>query len=162
MPLKSGLVFRPAGASDWPAVASLLEANRLPLEGAREHLANYLLVETEGVVGGCAGIEDYGSVVLLRSVVVAPSLLGQGLGKALVERVLREAARRGARQACLLTTTAPDYFERLGFQRGPVAEAPSALAASAELRGACPAAAIFMSRDLAGLGTQEQPRTAPS
>jgi amino-acid N-acetyltransferase len=56
-----------------------------------------------------------------------------------------ELARSGgARELYLLTTTAEGYFPRLGFERIARDELPAALAASEELRGACPASAVTM------------------
>ena len=44
----------------------------------------------------------------------------------------------------LLTTTAPDYFRRLGFRALARRHAPAALRESAEFRGACPDSALLM------------------
>ena len=145
----SDLKLRPAVSADWDAVRALLQAHALPLEGAREHLADYLLAECGGEVAGCAGLEVYGDVALLRSVAVAPGLKGQGVGGALVTALIAEAARRGLRGLYLLSVTAPDYFLRHGFARLAADQAPDALRASAEFRGACPASAVLMGKDLA-------------
>lgn len=145
MLLNKNVTLRQAGAADWPAVEALLLAHQLPTEGARQHLSSYLLAESNGEVVGCAGAEVYGDIALLRSVAVAPGLQRQGIGRLLVERLLLEARRRQIRRLFLLTVTAPDYFARLGFRQGRIDEAPAALQASAELRGACPSTAAFMS-----------------
>lgn len=147
----SGMTLRPAVAADWEAVRALLLAHALPLEGAREHLADYLLAERGGEVAGCAGLEVYGDVALLRSVAVAPGFQQQGVGGALVTALIAEAARRGLRGLYLLSVTAPDYFLRHGFARLPADQAPEGLRASAEFRGACPASAVLMGRSLEGV-----------
>ncbi|MCW5665030.1 MAG: GNAT family N-acetyltransferase [Piscinibacter sp.] len=149
MLLNRNVSLRQAGAADWPAVEALLLANKLPTEGARQHLPTYLLAVSNGEVVGCAGAEVYGDIALLRSVAVAPGLQRRGIGQLLVERLLLEASRRQIRRLYLLTVTAPEYFARYGFKRGKIAEAPEALKASAELQGACPACAVFMSLTLA-------------
>lgn len=148
MLLNKNVTLRQAGAADWPAVEALLLANKLPTEGARRHLPTYLLAVSNGEVVGCAGAEVYGDIALLRSVAVAPGLQRQGIGQLLVERLLLEATRRQIRRVFLLTVTAPEYFARYGFKRGPIDQAPAALKASAELQGACPACAAFMSLTL--------------
>ena len=140
--------LRSAATADWPAIAALLGANKLPLDGAREHLSTYLLATSNGEVIGCAGGEVYGSVALLRSVAVAPGLHRQGVGKMLVSRLLQEAARRQIATIHLLSVTAPEYFAQFGFKRGPIAQAPQALKASAEFQGACPACSAFMTLTL--------------
>ena len=137
--------LRQAVPADWPAVAALLEANELPLDGAREHLSTYLLAVSNGEVVGCAGAEIHGDIALLRSVAVARGLHGQGIGKVLVDRMIREAQRRNIARLYLLTVSAPGYFGTFGFERGRIDQAPPALLASAELQGACPASAALMS-----------------
>jgi N-acetylglutamate synthase-like GNAT family acetyltransferase len=145
------ITLRQATPKDWPAVASLLEANKLPLDGAREHLSNYLLAVSNGEIVGSAGAEVYGRAALLRSVAVAPGLHRQGIGRALVTRILEEATRRQVSTIHLLTVTAPEYFAQYGFKRGPVEQAPQALKASAEFQGACPACSAFMSLTLSAV-----------
>ncbi len=154
MPLTKHLTLRAAGATDWPAVQALLQAHGLPVAGAREHLATFLLAMSGGELVGCAGAEVHGrqgDLALLRSVAVAPGLQGQGIGRALLQRLLLEAPRRGIRRLALLTTSAADWFTRFGFERVDEGEAPAlrrALAASAELQGACPASATLMALTL--------------
>ncbi|HEY4082489.1 MAG TPA: arsenic resistance N-acetyltransferase ArsN2 [Burkholderiaceae bacterium] len=144
MLLNSPIFLRQAEAGDWPAVEALLVANKLPLDGAREHLSNYLLALSNGEVVGSAGAEIYGAIALVRSVAVAPGLQKRGIGRLLLERLIQEARSRNASALYLLTVTAPEYFAQYGFKRGQIEQAPEALKASAELQGACPACAAFM------------------
>ena len=128
----ANISLRPAAASDWQAIAALLEANKLPLDGAKNHLATYLLATQGKEIIGCAGAEVYGDLALLRSVAIAPGLQRQGIGKQLVSRLLQEAKRRQIAKVYLLSVTAPEYFAQFGFKRGPRENAPAALLASAE------------------------------
>ena len=137
--------LRPAASADWPAIAALLRANQLPLDGAQAHLVTYLVATREGEVVATAGAEVYGDMALLRSVAVSPALQRQGIGKLLVSRLLEEAKRRQIAKVFLLTVTAPEYFAQFGFERGPRDGAPAALQESAEFQGACPACAALMS-----------------
>lgn len=141
--------LRQAGPADWPAISSLLEMHKLPLDGARQHLSTYVVASANGEVVGTAGAEVYGDVALLRSVAVAPGLHRQGIGRKMVGLLIDEARRRGLRSLHLLSVTAPEYFAQFGFKRGPRDAAPAALQASAEFQGACPACAAFMSLPLA-------------
>lgn len=144
----NSLHFRSASAEDWPAIASLLERYDLPLEGAQDHLEQFLLAldATTGELRGVAGLECYGDVGLLRSVAVAER--HRGVGAALVERMLERTRSLGIWQVVLLTTTAADYFLRFGFHRIERREAPAAVHASKEFQGACPASATVMMRSL--------------
>ena len=108
----------PAGTADWPAIERLLLANKLPIQGARDHLATYLLAVSNGEVVGSAGAEVYGDIALLRSVAVAPGLHRQGIGQLLVTRLIGRPSGRQIRELYLLTVTAPEYFAQYGFKRG--------------------------------------------
>lgn len=134
--------------SDWHAVAALLEANQLPLEGAQAHLSNYLLAIDGSEVVGIAGAEVHGEIALLRSLAVAPSARCRGVGKLLVTRLLEEARRRRITEVYLLTLSAPAYFARYGFKHVSRNSTPEPLKASAEFQGACPASAALMSLPL--------------
>jgi amino-acid N-acetyltransferase len=70
----------------------------------------------DGAVVGSAELEIYGDSALLRSVAVAPSEQGGGLGQRLVGAALDLARQRAVRRVYLLTETAEEYFVRLGFQ----------------------------------------------
>ena len=142
--LLKNIQLRQAGSTDWPAISALLEANKLPLDGAQAHLHNYVLAVQNGQTVGCAGAEVYGDIALLRSVAVSPALHQQGVGKAMLGMLLEEAKRRGIQKMYLLSVTAPEYFAQYGFKRMPHAMAPKALEASAEFQGACPACAALM------------------
>jgi len=148
MSMKTTITLRQGSQADWAAVAALLQANKLPLDGAQAHLHNYLLALSNGEVVGCAGAEVYGDIALLRSVAVAPGLHKQGIGKLLLDRLIHEARRRQIRTLYLLTVTAPEYFAQAGFKRMKMDDAPAALKASAEFQGACPACAALMSLPL--------------
>ncbi len=152
MSMNQTLRLRQAAPADWPAIEVLLRANGLPLAGAREHLSTFVLAEAGAEVIGCAGVEAYGSIALLRSVAVAPGLQRQGVGRQLLALLISEARRRSFKALYLLTATAAGYFARLGFQPADRATAPQALLQSAEFQGACPASADFMV-----LALQEQP-----
>lgn len=143
------LTYRAASEADWPAIASLLLAAQLPLEGAREHLAHFLVGEAGASVLAAAGFERYGAVALLRSVVVAEQLRGQGAGKQLLDALRSKAQAAGVQTLYLLTTTAADFFSQHGFQRTERSAAPAALQASREFQGVCPASATLMKADLA-------------
>ncbi|MEN9545057.1 MAG: hypothetical protein RLZZ598_1890 [Pseudomonadota bacterium] len=140
----STISLRQTHPADWPAIEALLRANRLPLQGAREHLSTFVVAESGREIVGCAGAEPRGDVALLRSVAVAPGLRHQGIGRQMVSLVLEEARRRSFKAAYLLTTTAPDYFRRHGFTAIDRLQAPASLEQSPEFQGACPASAELM------------------
>lgn len=143
---------RAATPDDWPAIAALLNANALPVQGAHDHLPAFVVADADGEPVGCAGAEVYGRVALLRSVAVRPEWHGCGAGRQMLSVLLPLLAQRGVDRLFLLTTTAPGYFARLGFVVMKREDAPLELAASAEFKGACPATAVLMGRELSPAG----------
>ncbi|MEW6321303.1 MAG: arsenic resistance N-acetyltransferase ArsN2 [Acidobacteriota bacterium] len=141
--------FRDALPADWPGVAGLLKAAGLPEAGAADHLRHFVLAFDGDALVGCAGLEIYGTCALLRSVAVAASERGKGLGAALVSRTIDRARSGGVRELVLLTETAPAYFPRFGFEPISRCDAPEAVKASVEFTGACCASAAVMRLRLA-------------
>jgi amino-acid N-acetyltransferase len=142
--------IRKARKTDLPAVEELLLNSNLPLDGVRDHFADFIVAEDTDGIEGAVGLEKYDSVALLRSAVVAPEHRGSGVGKRLVEQVLERAEEDGIDELYLLTTTAEKYFPRFGFKATSRAGVPEELKASAEFRGACPDTAVVMKRRLGG------------
>jgi amino-acid N-acetyltransferase len=128
-----------ARAEDFGAVAALLDAVNLPVAGLAEHFDAALVACEGSVVVGSAALELYGTAALLRSVAVAPSHQGEGLGQRLVAAALDEARRRGVREVYLLTNTANGFFPRFGFRTVERNGVPESVKTSAEFTSACPA-----------------------
>lgn len=149
----SGWSIRPFEAGDGPALTALLDASGLPtgdLQG--RDLPGFLVARDDHAVLGVAGVEASGEAGLLRSVAVAPAARGSGLGAALVAAAEASALQGGTRTLYLLTTTAPDFFARLGYERIGRDQAPPDIAASAEFARLCPASAVCMRKYLADSG----------
>lgn len=148
-PNKTALVIRPASEGDWPAIEDLLLKSELPLDGAREHLDNFVVGTLDGQIACAGGLEIYGSDALLRSVVVAQRLRGQGHGAALVATLTRIAREGGVSRLFLLTTTAASYFSAVGFVPTTRDDVPESVRQSREFQDACPASATVMTLQVA-------------
>ena len=138
------IVIVPATTRDLPDILALLKTSALPLAGIERHVSTMLVAREVGKISGCAAVEVYGTAGLLRSVAVAAERRGEGVGQRLPAAALELARERGVHDVYLLTTTAGDFFPRFGFT--PIArnQIDPAVAASEELRGACPASAVAM------------------
>ncbi len=141
---KTDYQIRPANTEDWPAITALLTASGLPLAGAEQHLSNFLVATEEDKIIGVAGLEIYGTAALMRSLAVSPPHRNQQIADQLVQQLLRRARAQGLSSVSLLTTTAPSYFQRFGFQSKTWSELPGELSSSEELRGACPSSAMAL------------------
>ena len=97
---------------------------------------------------GIVGIELLGEVGLLRSLVVRDGSRGSGMGSELVRRIEAYAQSRGVRDVYLLTTTAQNFFEPLGYRLAVREQAPAAIRSTREFSGICPASSAFMIKRL--------------
>jgi amino-acid N-acetyltransferase len=119
-------------------VAELVTASRLPVAGLAGVWRTWVAVDGDQLLG-TASLERHGDALLLRSVAVRAGQRGRGVGAELVRAALAAAGPR--RSVALLTETAAGWFPRFGFRPVERTALDPALAASAELAGACPATA---------------------
>ncbi|MEM8535120.1 MAG: GNAT family N-acetyltransferase, partial [Chloroflexota bacterium] len=77
-----------ATTTDIPAILALLTEAGLPHDGLTDHLMTTLVAKQENKIVGSVALEIYSDKALLRSVTVAASLRGQGLGTRLVDAAL--------------------------------------------------------------------------
>ena len=94
----SPVAIEPAGPEHWSQIEEILRSRELPLEGAKEHLGDFLVVVDSGKVLGTAALEVYGQYGLLRSVAVQEAVAGRGLGKQLVKATVTRAESLGFRE----------------------------------------------------------------
>jgi SAM-dependent methyltransferase/N-acetylglutamate synthase-like GNAT family acetyltransferase len=136
-----------ASPADLAAVLALLDGAGLPRAGVTTNFAQFLVARAGPEVVGAVGLERYGAGALLRSLVVAPSRRGQGVGAALTRRALEVAGVEGIERVFLLTITAVEFFRRLGFREVPRPEVDPAVRASGEFVAASCQSAVAMRQD---------------
>jgi amino-acid N-acetyltransferase len=138
------IVISGARTEDVPAIRQLLIASNLPLDGLDDHWKTFIVARDGDDIVGCSGSEAHSFAALIRSVAVAETHRGQGIGRRMVRQLLDRLASRGIREFYLLTTTAQPYFAKRGFKPIDRDEIHPQLLGSAELRGACPDTAVCM------------------
>jgi amino-acid N-acetyltransferase len=143
MNLKKAFKIRQARLEDKECISLLLLGFELPLDGL-EDSRMWVLQENNGSVQGVAGLEVWEGKGLLRSVAVNKNLQNRGYGSALVKHVINEAKKNGIHELFLLTTTAPDFFRKLGFKEDNCESVTGRITNSMEFKGACPKTAILM------------------
>jgi amino-acid N-acetyltransferase len=134
---------------DMPAIATLLESAGLPtadLTCAADFQT--WVIEAHGTLLAAIGLERFGDVALLRSLVVAPAQRERGLGQELVTRLERDARAAGITRLVLLTETAEEFFRRRGYFVTDRREVSDRVKQSAEFRSLCPVSAVCMSKAL--------------
>lgn len=128
-------------------VVELLRSAGLPVVDLRTGKSTRVFVlglghRPQGVVG----IELYGRVGLLRSLAVASRARRRGLGRMLVSFAEERARAAGVCRLYLLTTSARDFFLRMGYTEQRRDEAPEAIRMTAEYSSLCPQSAVLMSK----------------
>ncbi len=138
------LTISAAKPSDTKAIRSLLTNAELPSEDFAQHLDHFLTAKQNGTLAGAVGLEIYGESGLLRSLVVDAAYRGQGLGIELCEQIFDYAQNQGVEKLYLLTTTAADFFPKLGFSKIDRDSVPPAIQATEEFMSICPSTAVCM------------------
>jgi amino-acid N-acetyltransferase len=135
---------------DRARIRELLEAMNLPTEDLDDAKPHFVVATTQdaGDLVGTGAFQAFGGVALLRSVAVVPGFRESGLGRRIVAELERLAREARVKDLVLLTTTAREFFEHLGFGVIDRQSAPSEAQRSAEFRSLCPASAVCMSKEL--------------
>ena len=136
--------------NDLEDIRSLLKQNDLPFEDISAQTLDGFVVfrDASGKLVGTGGVERYEHDGLLRSVVVHESARGTGLGKLITAAVERRAQAAGINAIYLLTTTAAEFFPRMGYSVFSRNDVPEGLQRSAEFASLCPASAVCMHKQL--------------
>ena len=127
---------------DREVARQLLRASKLPLDGFdAPHVTALVARDDGGAIVGSAAIEVYREAALLRSVAVADSHRGRGLGQELTRAALALARERGLGAVYLLTETAAAFFPKFGFTPVSRDAIPADVKTSVEFTTTCPASA---------------------
>jgi amino-acid N-acetyltransferase len=136
--------IEPARPSDLVSIRRLLDIEQLPTEDITEESLELFLVCRDATgVAGVVGLERFGEVALLRSLVVTGEHMGRGLGKRLVAAAEALASDLGVHSIYLLTTTARTFFEHLGFRCIGREEGPLVIQSTREFATLCPASTVL-------------------
>ncbi len=125
LPVRSSLtaLTRAATRDDVPAMVGLMTpyigtGDLLPRSAAdlQRDIETYAVATDQyGVVIGMGALKPYSSgLAEVIALAVSPRAQGQGVGQAIVERLLQRAADRGFADVFALTRV-PGFFHRLGF-----------------------------------------------
>ncbi|MHA2225816.1 MAG: arsenic resistance N-acetyltransferase ArsN2 [Candidatus Hodarchaeales archaeon] len=129
---------------DLKNVLKLLKEVELTVEGVSDHFPNFFVMKNGEQIIGCAGIEIYEDVGLLRSIAVHSSFQNEGLGHQLVGTIHDFSIEKGLKEIYLLTETAENFFMKLNYTVIPREKADPRVKQSIEFTSACPASAVCM------------------
>ena len=142
------LALRTPTAAETEVIRNLLERSGLPTGDLSTARPEFVVATRHDRIVGVGALEHFGSAALLRSVAVEAQSRGSGVGRLIVEELERRARTASIGELILLTLTARDFFERLGYSAKERGEVPAAVRESAEFRSLCPASAVCMAKTL--------------
>ena len=133
---------------DFTEVCSLLQSESLPTIDIAKGLPHFFVKIIDEEVVGSIGMEHYGQSGLLRSMIVNPAFRIKGIANQLVNQMTLYAKGLGVKKLFLITNTAEDYFQSLGFMKIPREEVEKEVLQSKEFNGLCPASSAIMMKQL--------------
>ena len=143
------IAFSPISGGHHDVLRLALESARLPPDDVDEPGRTFFeLSDDQGPIG-FVGIEGEGADRLLRSLVVLPGRKRQGHGGLLVAHAEAFARRAGVERLHILTTTVADFFRARGYRAFDRANAPAAIAETAQFTTLCPSSASYLVKDIA-------------
>lgn len=142
------VTLRTPTAAEAAIIRDLLERSGLPTGDLSAARPEFVVATHDGQIVGVGALEHFGSAALLRSVAVEAQSRGSGVGRVIVEELERRARTASISELILLTLTARDFFDRLGYGAKERGQVPPAVQESAEFRSLCPASAVCMSKTL--------------
>ena len=145
-PMSKALLRAPTHADVAIAQQMLADAGLPVADVSIDRLA--LVAEQEGVVCGLIGMEQFETVGLLRSLVIAKKYRGTGLGSLLVDALEQLAIAQNIGELWLLTIDVEGWFSRLGYREQIRESAPAAIQLTEEFSSLCPGDAVLMKKAL--------------
>lgn len=131
------------------AVTQLLNAANLPTADITDrHLRWFWSYKAQDQILGVVGIEPFDRVGLLRSIAVDTAHRNRGIGTQLVQHAETMAQQMGIHELYLLTTSAQEFFENLGYVRTHRQNAPAEIRRSKEFSELCPSSSLLMKKTL--------------
>lgn len=146
--MSSPIHYGPIRAGSLDEVRRLLADSRLPTDDLEDPAITLFGAWDGAALVGAVGLQHCGDAGLLRSLAVAPAWQGRRLGHELCARIVALVRERHLVGLYLLTTTAADFFRRLGFRDVERDAVPDEIRATAEFASLCPSTAAVLLLDL--------------
>ena len=115
---------------------------------------NQILISyfSNGAPVGTVGLEIINQYGLLRSVSVSTEYRNKAIGKQILTDIINNARGINLEAVYLITETAKDYFEKLGFETVDREAVPIEIKSTTQFSQVCPVSAICMVMRLRSFG----------
>lgn len=140
--------FKALSLSEFDSVIGLLQESNLEYSDLKQPNIRLFRFDDAKQTIGVGGLEIYGDQALLRSVAVNKQMQKKGLGTRIVAHIGQQAKNSGISRLFLLTTTAREFFESLGYQLIKREDFPKALKQTEQFLNRCPVSAHCMMKIL--------------
>lgn len=134
--------------SDLESIKTLLLDNNLPIDDLDDEGIQLFVARIGNSIVGVIGLEKYGPIGLMRSLVVRDLNKNQKIGEKLIHHLLKISHRVEIQELYLLTTTAEKYFEKFDFKRIVRELVPDSIKNTKEFADICPESAVIMKKEL--------------
>jgi amino-acid N-acetyltransferase len=142
--MQTTFTIQEATAAQMPAVITLLQNNKLPVEDIAAGRQQFWIATINETIAGIIAVEKYGTYALLRSMATDTAFRNNGIATQLVQTVFNFAQLKNISAVYLLTETAEQYFAKKGFTKIDRQHVPEAIQQSTEFASVCPSSAIVM------------------
>jgi amino-acid N-acetyltransferase len=149
--MESGkIIIRPSRSGEAELIREFLRNVNLPVEDLyAAKLWNFKIAESgKGDIIGTVGIEVCGKTALLRSLAVLPVFRNCGVGVQLTRAMEADSRRKRIAGIYLLTTTAEEFFKKLGYENISRDDVPEGIQATEEFKSICPETAVCMMKKM--------------
>lgn len=146
--MNHNLVLKKANNKELPVISDILEKNDLVYEDIQDNNIEFFSAYEHDVFIGIIGLEQFDNVGFLRSLVVLEEYRNKGYGKEICNSLLNYAKDKKNKEIYLLTTTAKNFFEKLGFKAVERKNVPDEIKNSSEFSHFCPDSAVCLKIDL--------------
>ena len=126
------------------ALQEMLKSEKLCYNDISDDGVKLYGISIKHVHVGYFGFEQFGENALFRSMLVQPDARKRGYGTLIWNEAKKTLKEQGVSNVYLLTNTAADFFEKLGFAIIERNSVPESIANTTEFRDFCPDSSTCM------------------
>ncbi|MNF49641.1 hypothetical protein D3C84_309190 [compost metagenome] len=142
------MLMKPVEGAELEKLRLALSGSGLPFDDVGQPGQQFFRFELDGDWIAYGGLEGEGPDRLLRSMVVADSRRGQGIGTRMLAALERYACGHNVLALHLLTNSAADFFSAHGYSRLDRCAAPDSISQTAQFSTLCGSSAIYLCKTL--------------